>query len=79
MADDTEPRYRAVHAYLSDDAHQTWQEVTTELGVSISGLVEAMGSDLGRAPDDRALEPRLDTLVRQARRVDAERRRRTHH
>lgn len=72
----SEPRYRAVHAYLSDDAHATWQEVSTDFGVSVSGLIEAMGIDLTRPPDQRILTPDLDLLVRRARNVDAARRRR---
>jgi hypothetical protein len=74
---DAEPRYRAVHAYLSDEAHATWQEVSTEFGVSVSGLIEAMGIDLTRPADQRILTPDLDQLVKRARTVDAARRRRT--
>jgi hypothetical protein len=73
---DTEPRYRAVHAYLSDEAHAIWQDVSTDYGVSVSGLIEAMGIDLAKPSDDRVLGPRLDDLVTRARRVDAARRRR---
>ena len=73
----SEPRYRAVHAYLSDDAHATWQDVSTDFGVSVSGLIEAMGIDLTRPADQRILTPDLDLLVRRARNVDAARRRRT--
>jgi hypothetical protein len=72
----TDPRYRAVHAYLSDEAHAIWQEVSTDYGVSVSGLIEAMGIDLAKPSDDRVLGPRLDDLVARARRVDAARRRR---
>jgi hypothetical protein len=71
-----EDRYRAVHAYLSDDAHATWQEVATQYGVSVSGLIEAMGADLQRPEDERVLGPQLSGLVTRARRIDADRRRR---
>ncbi len=77
MPTSTQPRYRAVHAYLSDEAHATWQDVSTEFGVSVSGLIEAMGIDLTRPSDQRVLTPDLDLLVRRARNVDAARRRRT--
>ena len=77
MDDETEARYRAVHAYLSDAAHATWQEVATEYGVSVSGLIEAMGTDLQKPEDQRVLGPQLDGLVKRARRIDADRRRRT--
>lgn len=76
MEDDTEERYRAVHAYLSDPAHATWQEVATQYGVSVSGLIEAMGTDLQRPEDERVLATQLPTLVTRARRIDADRRRR---
>lgn len=76
MDDDTEARYRAVHAYLSDAAHETWQDVATEYGVSVSGLVEALGTDLQKPEDERVLAAQLPGLVKRARRIDAERRRR---
>ena len=76
MTTEDEPRYRAVHAYLSDDAHETWQEVATEYGVSVSGLIEALGADLGAPVDEQVIAPRLPELIKRARRVDADRRRR---
>lgn len=75
--DETEARYRAVHAYLSDEAHATWQGVATEYGVSVSGLIEAMGADLHQPQDERVLGPQLERWVKRARRIDAGRRRRT--
>jgi len=77
VAASPDPRYRAVHAYLSDDAHATWLEVSTEYGVSVSGFIEAMGNDLAKPGDERVLDGHLDGLVSRARRIDAERRRRT--
>jgi hypothetical protein len=77
VAVSAEPRYRAVHAYLSDEAHAIWLEVSTEYGVSVSGFIEAMGVDLAKPDDERLLGPQLDELVARARRIDAERRRRT--
>ena len=75
-ADQGAERYRAVHAYLSDAGHATWLEVATEYGVSVSGLIEAMGNDLQQPTDERILAARLPDLVARARRVDADRRRR---
>jgi len=77
VAATADPRYRAVHAYLSDDAHAVWLEVSTEYGVSVSGFIEAMGADLTKPDGERVLEPHLEGLVARARKVDAERRRRT--
>ena len=73
---DEDPRYRAVHAYLSDEAHETWQEVATEYGVSVSGLIEALGVDLQTPGDDQIIAARLPELIKRARRIDADRRRR---
>jgi hypothetical protein len=76
VTSDDEPRYRAVHAYLSDDAHETWQEVATEYGVSVSGLIEALGLDLQSPEEDQLIGARMPELIKRARRIDAERRRR---
>ncbi len=76
MTEDEDPRYRAVHAYLSDEAHGTWQEVATEYGVSVSGLIEALGVDLQSPVETQVIAPRLPELIKRARRIDADRRRR---
>ena len=60
METETEPRYRAVHAYLSDGAHETWQDVATEYGVSVSGLIVAMGLALQLPADEQVIGPRLE-------------------
>ena len=67
---------RALHAYLSDEAHDTWHEVSADLGCSVSAMLEAMAADFDRPDDERALHGRLDVIVKKARRVDADRRRR---
>jgi hypothetical protein len=66
---------RALHAYLSDDAHDTWHRVSADLGCSVSAMLEAMatGFDATDAPD---LSERLAPIVKRARRIDADRRRR---
>ncbi len=70
-----EPR-RALHAYLSDEAHDTWHEVSADLGCSVSAMLEAMAADFDRPGDERLIQGRADIIVKKARRVDAERRRR---
>lgn len=67
---------RALHAFLSDDAHDAWHEVATELGVSVSGMLEAMAFELQKPVRESALGDRVDILVKRARKIDAERRRR---
>jgi hypothetical protein len=67
---------RALHAFLSDDAHESWHRVAADLGVSVSGMLEAMAFELDKSPRESALGDRVDVLVKRARRIDAERRRR---
>jgi hypothetical protein len=67
------PRRKALHAYLSDEAHRTWHEVASDNGVSVSALLEAMAAGLSEAKDTAGAA--VDIVAR-ARRVDAERRRR---
>lgn len=62
---------RALHAYLSDDAHDTWHRMAAELGCSVSAMLEAMSPGL---TDEEA--ECLDGTVKRARRIDADRRRR---
>jgi len=67
----------AVHAYLTVESHQAWQTFAEENGVSVTGLIEAIGRELTvemQAADD-PIDVRQD-WVRRARRIDAERRRR---
>lgn len=61
---------QALHAYLEVGTHQAYVAVSENEGVSITGLLEAIGRDL---PAVIAARPEL---IRQARKVDAIRRRR---
>ena len=67
----------ALHAYLDDVAHEAWQMFATENGVSVTALLEALGLQLAQEMEKTgdACEVRQG-LVKQARRVDADRRRR---
>jgi hypothetical protein len=68
---------KAIHAYLSPEAHQTWHDYAAEHGVSVSGLLEAIATDWAeRAERGEHVYDGDDPLVRKARRVDADRRRR---
>lgn len=62
---------KAIHAYVSDDAMTGWNEFSIENGISVTSIVEILGLDFRSThPDD------WGDLVKRARRVDAERRRR---
>ncbi len=71
---------KALHAYVSDDAHDQWHGFAAEQGVSVSAILEALAPELIVDEEEPAegekLSERLDTVIRAARRIDAERRRR---
>jgi hypothetical protein len=73
MSDDR----RALHAYLSKEAHDAWHDFAAEQGVSVSGLLEASGRELAPVAEGNA-RPRKEhlALVETARKIDAARRRR---
>ena len=68
---------RAIHAFVSPEAHDRWHDFAAEEGVSVSALIEAFAPQLS---DEEALaEPmtvRLGATVTSARAIDATRRRR---
>jgi hypothetical protein len=66
--------YRALHAYLSTEAHERWHVFAEEQGVSMTALLETMGVELPVGDDD--LRPEWQSRVRAARKIDAQRRRR---
>ena len=68
---------RAIHAYLTEDSHDVWHTVAEEEGVSLSGFLEAMAQDMKTKPPAKGGHPRWDDLIRNARRIDAQRRRRS--
>ncbi|MCP3855558.1 MAG: hypothetical protein GY698_12600 [Actinomycetia bacterium] len=68
MPTDTPADRKALHAYLSTESHNAWHDTCAGEGVSVSGVLEVLGS---------RLEVLLtDELVREVRRLDAARRRR---
>lgn len=68
---------RALHAYLSREAHDAWHDFAAEQGVSVSGLLEASGQELAPVAQGSS-RPRKEQLelVEAARKIDAARRRR---
>ena len=68
---------KAIHAYLTPEAHDRWHEFAAEQGVSVSGLLEAIAQDWHErllGIDD--LPDEVSRLTKSARRIDATRRRR---
>lgn len=66
---------RAVHAYLSDEAHDAWHDLAAENGISLSGLFEALAKDFTDNPPEKH-HPRWNEIVKATRKIDVERRRR---
>jgi hypothetical protein len=71
------PERRAIHAYLEVPQHEVWHGVSEEEGVSLSGLLEALAVDMKNYPPaEDGGHPRWRDVIRSARKIDAERRRR---
>jgi hypothetical protein len=71
----TEQR-QALHAYLTDTAHAAWQSLAEENGVSVTGLLEALGLELAEEMEDTDPDEMRRAWVKAGRKVDAQRRRR---
>ena len=68
---------KAIHAFLTPTSHEAWHDFAAERGVSVSALIEAMAIDWRERRDGETYDlPELEELARQARRIDAQRRRR---
>ncbi len=69
---------KALHAYVSDDAHDHWHGFAAEQGVSVSAILEALAPelDLEANVSREEIGTRLNTVVKSARQIDARRRRR---
>ncbi|NNF53507.1 MAG: hypothetical protein HKN03_03590 [Acidimicrobiales bacterium] len=74
----TTQQRKALHAYLSDDAHEQWHTFAAQEGVSVSAVLEALATELDFTADtsDAPMKERLSEVVAIARRTDATRRRR---
>lgn len=68
---------RALHAYVSDDAHDRWHEFAAMNGVTVSGLLESMTPLLALDHDAIDMPTALTNAVNEARAIDARRRRRS--
>lgn len=74
---------KAIHAYLTPAVHDAWQEFADGEGISMSGLLEALGEAIAGDHDHPARTVFggadcviLSPVVKRARQVDAQRRRR---
>ncbi len=68
---------KAIHAYLSPEAHDRWHDFAAEEGVSVSGLLEAIAIDWKEQLDAGTETPaNVEQLAKVARKIDASRRRR---
>lgn len=67
---------KAIHAYLTEESHDVWHDVSEEAGVSLSGFLEAFAADMKAYPPDQGGHPRWNELIKSARKIDAVRRRR---
>lgn len=69
---------KAIHAFLTPASHEAWHGVAAENGVSVSALIEAMAQDWAERREGEDFDlPEIEALSRDARKVDAARRRRT--
>ena len=69
---------KAIHAFLTPASHEAWHDYAAEHGVSVSAMIEAMAMDWADRRDGDGYDlPEVEELAREARRVDASRRRRS--
>lgn len=72
----------ALHAYLTEQSHGAWHQMAADNGVSLTGLLHAVGMEMdelkGTAEDYTELgeTPEWKARIKHARRFDAARRRR---
>ncbi|MEZ5228103.1 MAG: hypothetical protein R2710_15950 [Acidimicrobiales bacterium] len=72
----TQADRRALHAYVSNEAHERWHDFAAEQGVSVSAVLEALASHVLGVVDGDSEAGGLRSVVQEARRIDAQRRRR---
>ena len=70
-----------LHAYVSEAAHEGWMAVSSEYGISYAALLEVFGREFKRYVDKKvdletADRPVWLRRIKEARRIDASRRRR---
>ena len=66
---------KALHAYVSEEAHDSWHDFAAEQGASVSAILEALAPAL-TGPKEMPFHAQLNDVVTEARKTDARRRRR---
>jgi hypothetical protein len=72
MSDSNSTEKRALHAYLDVGAYERFSDFASNGGVSVSGLLQAIGQNL----DGKSENINLNSLLLDARSVDSDRRKR---
>lgn len=67
---------KALHAYLSDESWDAWRHFSEENGVSVTGLLEALGLELAEELEDSDADELRRPWVKAGRKIDGVRRRR---
>lgn len=67
---------KALHGYVSDDAHETWHQFADTHGVSVSATLESLAVELEHSDDPTRIVD-FQRIITRARQTDAARRRRT--
>lgn len=72
----TTKKRKALHAYISDGAHETWHQFAATNGISVSATLEALAVELDQT-EVSAGTIDFQPIVARARQTDATRRRRS--
>ena len=68
---------KALHAYVSDGAHDQWHNFAAEQGITLSALLDVLGTEISDPTNqEQGMSERLEFVVAEARKTDARRRRR---
>ena len=70
----TTPARKALHAYLSDEAHEAWHRFAEDCGVSLSAVLTALGPALSK-PTDMTTGQLLASVIAGAEDSEREKRR----
>ncbi len=65
---------KALHAYLSEEAYETWHRFAEECGVSLSAVLTALGPALSD-PSEMTTGQKLEAIISQAKDDERDKRR----